>query len=58
MVLPRWQSCAKRVSGGTLVLTAKDVEDPSFSTLTVRVTYKTLDGDRKFSEVLNLQLIP
>jgi len=58
MVLPRWQNCSSRVSGGTLVLTAKDIEDPSFSTLTVRVTYKTRDGDRKFSEILNLQLLP
>jgi hypothetical protein len=58
MVLPRLQSCSNRVSGGTLVLTAKEIEDPSFSKLVLRVTYKTKDGDRKVSEVINLQLIP
>jgi hypothetical protein len=58
MVVPRWQSCPKPVSGGTLVLTAKDIEDPSFSRLILRVTYKTRDGDRKRGEVINLQLIP
>ena len=57
-VLPRWQNCSKPVEGGILVLSAKDIEDPSFSRLTLRVTYKTRDGDRKFSEVLNLQLLP
>jgi hypothetical protein len=58
MVLPRWQNCSKSVPGGTLILTAKDIEDPSFSHLTIRVLYKTKDGDRKWSEVLNLQLLP
>jgi hypothetical protein len=58
MVLPRWQTCSKPVQGGILVLSAKEIEDPSFSRLTVRVIYKTRDGERKWSEVFNLQLIP
>jgi hypothetical protein len=58
MILPRWQNCSKPVSGGTIVLTAKEIEDPSFSRLTLRVTYRTRDGDRKQGEVYNLQLIP
>ena len=58
MVLPRRQNCSKPVQGGILVLSAKEIEDPSFSRLTLRVIYKTRDGDRKFSEVLNLQLLP
>jgi hypothetical protein len=58
MVMPRWQNCSKSVAGGTLVLTAKEIEDPSFSHLTIRVIYKTKDGDRKWSRVLNLQLLP
>jgi len=40
------------------VLTAKDVEDPSYTPLTLRVTYKTKDGERKFSQVFNLSLLP
>jgi hypothetical protein len=57
-VLPRAQGCSQQVEGGILVVSAKNIEDPSFSRLTVRITYKTRDGDRKFSQVLNLQLIP
>ena len=57
-VLPRVQNCSKPVQGGILVLSAKEIEDPSFSRLTVRVIYKTREGDRKFSAVFNLQLLP
>jgi hypothetical protein len=58
MVLPRSQGCAKKVSGGMLTLSAKDVDDPSFTRLTLRILYKTRDGDRKFSQIVNLQLVP
>jgi hypothetical protein len=58
MVLPRRQHCASKVPGGLLVISAKDIEDPSYTNLTLRITYKTRDGDRKFSHVLNLSLIP
>jgi hypothetical protein len=57
-VLPRVQNCSEPVEGGTLVLSAKDIVDPSFSLLTLRITYKTPDGDRKFSQVFNLRLLP
>jgi len=58
MVLPRWHGCAKKVSGGMLSITAKEIDDPSFTRLTLRVLYKTKDGDRKRSHIVNLQLIP
>jgi hypothetical protein len=58
MVLPRRQHCANKVTGGTLTLSAKDIEDQSYTNMTIRITYKTHDGDRKFSEVLNVSLIP
>jgi hypothetical protein len=58
MVLPRAQGCAKPVKGGTLVISAKDIEDLSYTPVTIRVTYKTHDGDRKLSYVINLSLIP
>jgi hypothetical protein len=58
MVLPRAQGCAKPVKGGTLVMSAKDIGDLSYTPVTVRITYKTRDGDRKFSYVINLSLIP
>jgi hypothetical protein len=47
MVLPRLQECGNRVAGGMLTVTAKDIEDPSYSKLTVRVKYRTRDGDRQ-----------
>jgi hypothetical protein len=58
LVLPRFQNCASKVPGGTLVLAAKDIEDPSYTRLTIRVTFRTRDGDRRLSQVFNLSLIP
>jgi hypothetical protein len=58
MVLPRFQNCPAKVPGGTLVVSAKDIEDSSYSRLTLRIIYKTKDGDRKLSQVFNLSLIP
>ncbi len=58
MVLPRLQNCGNRVPGGTVTITAKDIDDQSYSKLTLRITYKTKDGDRKFSQVFNLSLFP
>jgi hypothetical protein len=58
MVLPRAANCANRIPGGTLMISAKDIEDPSYTPVTVRITYRTRDGDRKFSQVFNLSLIP
>jgi hypothetical protein len=58
MVLPRGGNCANRVPGGTLVITAKEIEDPSYTPLTIRVIFKTKDGERKLSQVYNLSLLP
>jgi hypothetical protein len=58
MVLPRIGHCANRVPGGTLVLTAKEIEDPSYTPITLRFIYRTKDGERKASQVFNLSLIP
>ncbi len=41
-----------------MTITAKDIDDQSYSKLTLRITYKTKDGDRKFSQVFNLSLFP
>jgi hypothetical protein len=38
MVTPRGQGCAKEVPGGKLVITAGEIEDPSKTPLTIRVT--------------------
>ena len=49
---------ARAPRGADRIGHAKDIEDPSYTNLTLRITYKTRDGDRKFSHVLNLSLIP
>jgi hypothetical protein len=58
MVTPRAQGCAKDVPGGKLVITAGEIEDPSKTPLTIRVTYRTRDGERKLSHTYNLSLFP
>ncbi len=57
-VLPRAQNCGKPVRGGMLVVAAKEIEDTSFTKLTVRVTFRTRDGDRQQTLVYNLSLFP
>ena len=58
MVLPRRQGCAKKVSGGVLTISAKDIFDPSFTRLTLRVLYKTKDGERSRGNVFQVSLFP
>jgi hypothetical protein len=57
-VMPRAQRCPKQVPGGTLVITAGNIEDPSYSTLTIRITYRGQDGVRNSSQIYNLSLLP
>jgi hypothetical protein len=58
MVTPRAQRCANQVSGGKLVITAGQIEDYSYTPLTLRITYRMRDGERKLSMVYNLSLFP
>jgi hypothetical protein len=58
MIIPRALKCANQVAGGKLVITAQNIEDTSYTQLTIRVTYRTRDGDRKFSRVYDLSLFP
>lgn len=58
MVIPRAQKCAKPVLGGTITVTAKDINEPKQATLTYRVKYKTKEGDRQRSVVYNVSLFP
>jgi hypothetical protein len=57
-VVPRGLSCANPVSGGKLVITAKDVQDYSYTRMVLRIRYKTLVGDRERSENINITLFP
>jgi len=58
MVLPREFKCPNPIKGVKLFIAAKTVEDPSYSTLILRITYDTREGERKQSETINLYLVP
>jgi len=58
MVVPRMQECNKKVKGGRLVFTAKEIDDYSSSKLTVRITFKTKDGETQRSVSYNITLFP
>jgi len=52
------ERCAKPVPGGTVVATAKDIQEPKEARLTIRLNLKTKIGDRQFSNVYNVSLFP
>lgn len=58
MVLPRFQQCAKPVKGAKLRLNADKIEDQSYSIATLRIKYKTKDGEREKSMTFSLSLFP
>jgi hypothetical protein len=58
MVVPRAQECNKPVKGAKLILSAKEIEDYGTAKLTVRVTFKTKDGETQRSLSYNLTLFP
>jgi hypothetical protein len=57
-VLPRRLGCAAKVTGGTLLLTAKDVADKIEMNLIYRLTYNTKDGPRETSRTYFVSLFP
>lgn len=57
-VVPHFYSCANPVAGAKLQLTASDIQDYSYTRLVLRITYKTVDGDRQRSENFNIALFP
>jgi len=57
-VVPHGYSCANPVAGGKLVITAKDIQDYSYTRMVLRVTYKTVNGERQYSQELNIALFP
>jgi hypothetical protein len=58
MVVPRFQQCSKPVSGGKLKLTVGAIEDESDTRMTLRIKYKTKDGDRDRSMTFSIALFP
>jgi hypothetical protein len=57
-VVPHFYSCSNPVAGGKLLLTASDIQDYSYTRLVLRITYKTVDGERQRSENFNIALFP
>ena len=58
MVVPRFQQCARPVKGAKLRLSADKIEDQSYSMATLRIKYKTKDGEREKSMTFSLALFP
>lgn len=58
MVMPRLQQCSKPVKGGKLRLTAGTIDDQTNSLMTLRVRFKTRDGDRDQAITLKIVLFP
>ena len=58
MVLPRAQKCSSPVKGAKLRLSADKIEEQSYSEMTLRISYKTKDGQREQSFTFNLALFP
>ncbi|SRR5260370_484623 len=58
MVLPREQRCAAPIKGAKLFIAVKDIEDPSYTPLVLRITYDTREGERKLVSLYNLYLTP
>lgn len=58
MVTPRFQQCAKPVKGAKLKLNADKIEDQSYTMMTLRIKYKTKDGERERSMTFNIALFP
>jgi hypothetical protein len=57
-VVPRSFGCANPISGGKLVITAKDVQDYSYTRMVLRVRFKTVNGGRERSANINIALFP
>lgn len=57
-VVPRELGCANPIAGGKLFIAAKGVEEYSRSTMVVRVTYKTRNGDRQRAKHISVTLFP
>jgi hypothetical protein len=55
-VLP--DNCGRKVPGGIVIISAKDVKTPVHGKLVYRIKYKTKDGDRQSSYIYDFALYP
>jgi hypothetical protein len=57
-ILPVGEKCAKKVPGGHVIVTAKDITERKNATLTIRLNFKSKQGDRQNSNTYLLSLFP
>jgi hypothetical protein len=57
-VVPDGHGCDKSVTGGRVVITAKDIDAYSYTTMVLRITYKTPNGNLQRSQHINVTLFP
>jgi hypothetical protein len=57
-VVPRNQGCTNEISGGTLVVEAKEIPEKKSARLVYRVKFKTKDGDRQAAQTYFVELFP
>jgi hypothetical protein len=57
-ITPRFHQCARPISAGKLNITAGEIEDPSNTTMTLRIKYKTKDRAYDRSMSFNIALFP
>jgi len=58
MVVPRADGCGRSVLGGKMLISASDIEDYSYTRMVVRFTYRTLSGNVRRSQHINVTLFP
>lgn len=58
MILPRGRNCAKPVPGGTVVVTAKHIDEQKEGKLTIRLKFNTKQGERQDSSAYLISLFP
>lgn len=58
MILPRGRDCAKPVPGGTVVVTAKHIDEQKEGKLTIRLKFNTKQGERQDSSSYLISLFP
>src|SRR5262249_34563751 len=57
-VVPRFHGCGKPVSGGKIMIAAKDIDECSYTRMVLRITYKTRSGSLQRSQHINVALFP
>ncbi|MBX9776407.1 MAG: hypothetical protein K2Y71_18670 [Xanthobacteraceae bacterium] len=58
MVVPHGHGCGKSVRGGRVIITAREIDEYSYTRMVLRITYKTPNGNLQRSQHINVALFP